>query len=185
MKDIAGGDATALARLYDDQSSRLFGIAVHLLRDPQLAEDVLHDVFLEVWRAAADYDPQRGRVSTWLSVRLRSRCLDRLRAAPGRREVSAEGHEESAEAVLDKAHQVQRGGVAGGRELPTGLDDHRVAAALERLPAPQREVVVACYLEGLSREEAADRLGCPVGTVKSRLRRALDALRVLMEPERV
>lgn len=160
---MARGDRDALSRLYSRHSSVLLGLAMRIVRERREAEDLLHDVFLEAWRSAKDFDPKRGRVRTWLAIRMRSRALD-----------------------LQKSARVSRNAGDGGLELlvddqPTASPDHaRTRAALAELGADQRKVLELAYFEGLSCTEIAARIQIPVGTVKSRIAAGLDRLRSVM-----
>ena len=159
---MAAGDRSAVAVLYARHAAALFGCAQGLLRSRQEAEDLLHDVFLEAWRRSGDYSAERGSVRAWLLVRVRSRALDRLKSA-GRLRVATTGA--APEAVA----------------LPAGIgDQRRLLELLSRMPEAQRDVIVLGYFEGLSTIEIADRLGIPAGTVKSRTRAALAALRTVL-----
>jgi len=160
---IAKGDRLALAELYDRFGGILFALAVRIVRDRREAEDLLHDVFLEVWRAAKDYDPSRGRVRTWLTIRMRSRALDHQKSARVSRNA---GDDSVIDRVADEAG-----------DLSDSPDRTRVRAALGALPAEQRTVVELGYFEGLSCSEIAARIEVPIGTVKSRLAAALGKLR--------
>ncbi len=134
------------------------------------AEDLVHDVLLEAWKRAETYDPQRASVKAWLMLRLRSRALDRLRSARVARHVSEE------DAGLDnRAAPV-------GDDPGQSPDRARLGEKLGALPVAQRRVVELVYFDGLSAREAAERLGVPVGTVKSRLAAALEKLRRVLEP---
>ena len=165
VRAMANGDRGAFARLYDLYSPLLFALGIRILRDRREAEDLLHDVFLEIWRAAADYDPKRGKVRTWLSIRMRSRALDSLKSARvSRRSVDDEAA--YAQVVRDDPSQ--------------GPDQQRVRRALAELPAGQRVVLELAYFEGLSCAEIAARESVPVGTVKSRTAAALAKLRSAM-----
>lgn len=164
---ISDGRTEALAVLYDRHAARLLGLALRILDDRRDAEDLLHDVFLEVWRSSHGYDPARASVGTWLTVKLRSRALDRRRAvAVARRFGLGTGLE--AEDVRD---------LEADLGVLRGLDRARALEALESLPQPQRRVVSMMYLEGRSCSEIARRCGVPEGTVKSRLARGLALLR--------
>jgi RNA polymerase sigma-70 factor (ECF subfamily) len=165
VRAMARGDADALAKLYDLFAPGLLGMVRRILVSAEAAEDVIHDVFLEAWRRAADYDPARGSVRTWLALRARSRALDFRKSAAVARSVSLdEGRlAESMQAVLDDA-------VAHAEQA-------RVRDALRDLPEDQLRVVVLGYFEGLSSSEIATQLGIPVGTVKSRVAAALARLR--------
>lgn len=161
---IAQGDQSALAALYDRYEVTLLALAQRLLRSPSDAEDLVHDVCLEVWRQAHTYDPARGSVRSWLMLRLRSRAIDRLRSAGHLRLVAqdAETQEEPAAPEVDLAMR---------------SDCARVVRALEELPEDQRAVLMLAYFEGLPLPEISERLSIPVGTAKSRLSRALGRLR--------
>jgi RNA polymerase sigma-70 factor, ECF subfamily len=160
VASIARGDRGALASLYDRHSAVLLGLAMRIVRDRREAEDLLHDVFLEAWRSAKDFDPKRGRVRTWLAIRMRSRALD-----------------------LQKSARVSRNAGDAGLDLLVDENQHaspdhaRVRAALADLGADQRRVLELAYFEGLSCTEIAERISIPVGTVKSRIAAGLDRLR--------
>jgi RNA polymerase sigma-70 factor (ECF subfamily) len=164
---IASGDRAALASLYDLHAPIVMGLAKRMLRDAAAAEDLVHDVFLEVWLHAAEFDAARGSVRTWLLVRARSRALDRLgRSSRDARAVDRIALEGEGDAATPSAH--------------AALDGARVRGLLVELPHELRAVLDLAYFEGLSATEAAQRLGIPTGTVKSRLARALDHLRRAM-----
>jgi RNA polymerase sigma-70 factor (ECF subfamily) len=157
---MAGGDREALGRLYERHSGVLLGIALRIVGERQEAEDLLHDVLLEAWRSARDFDPKRGRVRTWLAIRMRSRALDRQKSA----RVSRDAGDAGLATVPD--------------EREAASPDHaRVRSALGALGTEQRTVVEAAYFEGLSCSEIAAKLSIPIGTVKSRLAAGLARLR--------
>jgi RNA polymerase sigma-70 factor (ECF subfamily) len=164
---MADGDRDALAALYDRHASLLLGLALKIVRERREAEDLLHDVFLEAWRSARDFDPKRGRVRTWLAIRMRSRALD-----------------------LQKSARVSRNaGDAGLAVVPddseTQSPDHgRVRAALAGLGDDQRRVLELAYFEGLSCSEIAETIAIPIGTVKSRLAAAMARLRDVLGGKR-
>lgn len=169
---IAGGDRPALARLYDRYAPLLLGVGVRLLGQRREAEDLVHDVFLEVWRSADDYDTGRGSVRTWILMRLRSRALDRLKSASHTRVSSLEeapDKEPPASAVADE-------------DPSLAADRTRVRRALSLLPTEQRAVLELAYFEGLSSQEIATRIGIPIGTVKSRSAAAMMKLRAELLP---
>lgn len=165
---VARGDRDALGALYDRHAPLLLALGVRIFSDRREAEDVLHDVFVEVWKRAGDYDPGRGSVKTWLALRMRSRCLDRVRSAAysRARALSDSGHGDG-----DRASHAARADVEGAP------DRSRVRAALAGLSDEQREVLELGYFEGLSSAEIAARVGVPVGTVKSRVRIGIGHLR--------
>jgi RNA polymerase sigma-70 factor, ECF subfamily len=167
---MARGDRSALSELYARHAPRLLALTVGILRDRTEAEDVLHDVFLEVWKNAATYAEERGTVSAWLSLRARSRAIDRRRSPRHARSVSLEA-------------SGQAPGVDPGLD-PARIGDHeRLARALSALSSEEREVILLGYFEGLSSSEIAERIQKPLGTVKSRTRSALAKLRGVLDPE--
>ncbi len=161
---VAAGDRGALAALYDRHAGVMMALGVRILRDRHEAEEILHDVFLEAWKRAGDYDPSRGAVRTWLMLRMRSRCLDLVKSARRSRT-------RAAGATLE--------GVAGSVDPVAAnvADGSRVRGALAALPEEQRTILELGYFGGLSCSEMATELGIPIGTVKSRLHAALTKLR--------
>jgi len=173
----ARGDREGLAALYDRHARTMLALGIRILRRRREAEDILHDVFVEAWRRAGDYDPRRGTVRTWLLLRMRSRCLDRVRSAAYSRGESLDDREE---ATLRRG---QPGTDGGAEELEAAPDRARVRAALAALSDAHRAVLELGYFEGLSSSEIGARLQIPTGTVKSRVRAALAILRdALGEP---
>jgi RNA polymerase sigma-70 factor, ECF subfamily len=171
IEEAARGEADALSALYDRFSGLLLTMAIRMLGDRAMAEDLVHDVFMEVWRNASRYDRSRGTVRTWVLVRLRSRALDRLRSASSRREVPTDDvtPREAAPELEDPSLEPDRAAVR---------------VALAELPEEQRQVLELSYFQGLSSSEIAERMGSPLGTVKSRTAAALAKLRSVMEPKR-
>ncbi|MCB9680491.1 MAG: sigma-70 family RNA polymerase sigma factor [Alphaproteobacteria bacterium] len=162
VQRVVHGCSTSLHALYDRHAGLLLALGVRMLRDPARAEDVLHDLFVDLWRDAGAFDPTRGSVRGWLAVRMRSRCLDRYRTRVRR------------ERLLD---QHDAPSPSAERDATDVLAGQQVHHAVRSLPDDQRRVVELLYFEGLSSREAADTLGCPVGTVKSRVRLGIAALR--------
>jgi RNA polymerase sigma-70 factor (ECF subfamily) len=170
---VARRDELALELIYDRYRLILFGLMVRILNSREEAEDVLQEVFLQVWRRAGDFDESRGRAFTWLVTLARSRAIDRLRllAARGRLAISAaqDATEQTSEAVTETFHSEQR-------EI--------VARALAELPAEQRQSLMLAYFEGLTQSEIAAKLGAPLGTVKTRMRSGMTKLRDLLSEHR-
>lgn len=158
---VARGERTSLALLYERHAGIMTAVAKRMLRDGREAEDVLHDVFVEIWRCAGDYDPCMCSVRGWFMMRLRSRCLDRLRATQRRR-----GHLQQIRLTSDPAPAENGAG-----------DGFRVRTAIAGLTHDQQHVVTLAYFAGLSASEIASQLHLPIGTVKSRLGAALRGLR--------
>jgi len=160
LRAIASGERQALGLLYDRHANVLLAVGLRVLSNRTEAEDVLHDVFLEVWRRAHTYDRGRGTVRTWLLVRMRSRCLDRRKSAAYARRETLENDARSV-----------------APEGPEVADGSRVRGALTNLSDDQRDVVILSYFGGLSASEIATRLEIPIGTVKSRMAAAVRKLR--------
>ena len=165
---IAAGQQARLAELYDRCNRQVFALALRIVRDRQLAEEVLLDVFLQVWRRAASFDPKRGRGFHWLLTIARSRALDTLRAKSLRR--TREGELGPAQAEHDRGLAPVEHAHAGERSL-------RVQRALADLPTEQARALELAYFEDLSHSEVAARLGLPLGTIKTRIRLGMLKLR--------
>ncbi|MGH8548315.1 MAG: sigma-70 family RNA polymerase sigma factor [Methylococcales bacterium] len=162
---IQAGDREAFARLYDRHASWLLAVAYRILQNRRDAEDLLHDVFIEIWAKARSYDPQRGSVRSWLAVRTRSRALDRIRALTIVRKNEAD--------ELDSQTTM----VEASDESELGIDRQIARRAVDQLSPKQRTVIQLSYFQGMTCQEIADRCEIPLGTVKSRLASALHSLR--------
>ena len=171
VERMSRGDRAALGSLYERHAPRLRGLALVILRDAE-ADDVLHDVFIEAWRRSAEYSRNRGTVSAWLALRTRSRAIDRLRA----RKVRAEG---------DIAAGLRPASGDPSADSVRTFDRARLRGLLTMMSEAEQEVLVLGYFEGLSSSEIGERMGVPIGTVKSRVRSALAKLRHAFEPEKV
>jgi RNA polymerase sigma-70 factor (ECF subfamily) len=163
---IVRKDETALAELYDRYRVILFGLLLRILSSREEAEDVLQEVFLQVWRRAADFDEKRGRPFTWLVTLARSRGIDRLRSLAAKERVALAGAREPSEEVSDAAADAL---ASEQRTL--------VATALAQLPEEQKGPLILAYFDGLTQSEIAARLGAPLGTIKTRMRTGLIKLR--------
>ena len=168
---LATDEVTALEQLYDRYSALVFSIALRVLHDHTLAEDVTQEVFLRLWRQPASFDPERGRFISWLSSVARNRSLDELRKLTRRR--GAEDQTE--EAVLDLPDESR--GEDPQDEAILAEERVRVRAALAELPPAQREVIELAYFSGLTQVEIAERTGDPLGTIKTRVRLGMRKLR--------
>jgi RNA polymerase sigma-70 factor (ECF subfamily) len=171
LQQMAGGDREAFRRLYDRYASLVFTFALRLLSSRSDAEDLLQEVFLQVWRQAQSYSPERGSPEAWLITMTRSRAIDKLRAHR-RREMSPLASDEPSR-------------VEGGTpmESPTQASEAKlmVQGVLVKLPEMQRIVLELAYFDGLTQSEIAARLGEPLGTVKTRMRAGLERLRGFLE----
>jgi RNA polymerase sigma-70 factor (ECF subfamily) len=166
LRRIARGDREALASLYDTHGDVVYGVLMSILRQESEAQDLLHDVFVEVLERAGDYDPRRGSVRTWLLMRARSRAIDRLRSARVRRE---------------RVTNEQPERVSPSPAPDANLDGARLRVRLGGLPDAPRAVLELAYFQGLTTSEIATELGIPLGTVKSRAAAGLRALRVELD----
>jgi len=172
---MAGGDETALGVLYDRWADAVNALAVRIVRDEQVAEEVVEAVFWQAWQQAERWTSDRGAPGAWLLTIARSRALDRLRALRRRRD------EQPADAsIFDQI-------LATGdplSELDANERAAHVTAAMRTLPAEQCEVLELAYYEGLSQTEIAERLFLPLGTVKTRARLALRKMRDRLDAHR-
>jgi RNA polymerase sigma-70 factor (ECF subfamily) len=156
---VIRAERTALGELYTRHGAKMLALTRHILGNPRDAEDVLHEVFLEVWQRAGDYDPARGSVLAWLLVRVRSRALDRVRSHQRARLSAGES------------------GPIEPAEVFAAQDAFIVRDAVARLPDRHRVLLELCYYAGMTSSEIAEHVRLPIGTVKSRVARALAVLR--------
>jgi RNA polymerase sigma-70 factor (ECF subfamily) len=164
----ARGEEPALAALYDRYGRVAYGLALRVLRDSALAEDAVQEAFLAVWRSAPRYIPERSKASTWILTFVHRRAVDLVRREERRR--------------ADQLTDVEA--VPGGmvdEEAWLRLERERVQAALRQLPDQQREAIELAYYGGFTQSELAERLGQPLGTIKSRMFTGLARLRELLE----
>ncbi len=161
---VARSDDQALAELYDRFGGVAYGLALRILRDPALAQDAVQDAFLTAWRTAPSFDPARGAPSTWLMTIVHRRAVDVVRREERRRA-----------SPLDDAPVAS--GDATDEAVELRADRLRVQRALATLTANEREAIELAYYGGLSQSEIAERLGVPLGTVKSRMFAGLARLR--------
>ena len=166
----ARGDQAAFAQLYDAMASRVFGLAVRVVRDPAQAEEVTQEAFLEIWRMASRYDVDRGSATAWMLTIVHRKAVDRVRSAEAatRRDLTypAQNQAVDHDSTADAAH--------------ASLEARRVRAALHSLTAVQREALELAYFGGYTHTEVATMLDLPVGTAKTRIRDGLIRLRDTM-----
>jgi RNA polymerase sigma-70 factor (ECF subfamily) len=168
IKRVAEGDQSALTLFYDSTNKLVFGLVLRVLNDRGMAEEVLLDVYMQVWRQAARYDNKRGTPLSWLMTIARSRAIDRLRS--GRQERQRNESIETTDRLLALSPSPQDTTVASERQ-------EMVCAALDSLSSEQREVIELAYYLGMSHSEIAAKLGQPLGTVKTRTRLGMMKLR--------
>ena len=193
VRAVAAGSEDALAALYDRHVDGIHAVALRLTNDRQLAEEVVQETFLALWNRAELFDPAAGSLAAWIHTIARNRTVDRLRAAGRRPNLvalsSASGGDQDTTAALERA--VSIGHVLGGANLGPGPEGAVESAelratlqdALASMPDQERTVIVLAYREELSQSEIAERLGWPLGTVKTRTRRALLRLRGILVGE--
>ena len=163
----ARSEQSALAELYDRYGRVAYGLALRIVRDPALAEDAVQEAFLVVWRTASRFVPERGKASTWILTLVHRRAVDTVRREQRRRADS-----------LERAPEPAVEGVEEDAWLR--LQRERVQTALRQLPDAQREALELAYYGGFTQSELAERLGQPLGTIKSRMFGGLSRLRELL-----
>lgn len=171
LRACARGERQALQALYQQEGPRLLGVARRIARDNALAEDIVHDAFLRIWTHAARFDPARGSARGWIFSVTRHLALNFMRDSARELNLGDQG-DESTGAWDDLRESV------GAFDWSTGAG--RIYGCLDRLESPRRECILHAYVEGYSHAEIASRLGAPLGTVKSWIKRSLAALRECM-----
>ena len=167
---VARGDESALAELYDRVGRVAYGLAFRVLRDDRLAEDAVQDAFLAVWRTAGAFRAERAKASTWILTLVHRRAVDVVRREERRRTEP-----------LDEATRDAATSESAEDEAWLGFERQRVQDALRHLPNTQREAIELAYYGGYSQSELAERLGLPLGTIKSRMFAGLARLRELLD----
>jgi RNA polymerase sigma factor (sigma-70 family) len=166
---IARSDEVALAELYDRYGRAAYGLALRVLRDDALAEDAVQEAFLAIWRGASRFIPERAKASTWIMTLVHRRAVDLVRREERRRADP-----------LPEA-ELESGGPSAADAVWLQLERERVQVALRRLPDQQREAIELAYYGGFTQSELAERLGEPLGTIKSRMFTGLSRLRELLD----
>lgn len=161
MSRVIAGDESAMMQLYQKYSSLVFSLAANVLGDCYAAEDIAQEVFMHVWRNPGCFNPARGNLASWLAVMTRHRAIDILRKK--RRECSI---------VVDRASDINL-----QWEIEASEAAGKIAAILPLMPAPQRVALGLAYFYGFTHSEISSRTGEPLGTIKSRIRLALEFLR--------
>jgi len=159
---IRSGDDQAMAQLYDRYSGIVYSVALRVLGDTGAAEDILQDIFMQLWRNPDVFDASRGSLPAWLAVIARNRAIDTLRKRRPEEEIS--------DVVVSVEPDLAR-----GAEWSRVLD--KIRGVLGTMPAPQRSALEMSFFEGLTHSEIAEKTGEPLGTIKTRIRAGLNALR--------
>ena len=159
---IRSADQSAMAVLYDRYSSIVYSVALRVLQDTGAAEDVLQDIFMQLWRKPGAFDASRGNMAAWLAVITRNRAIDALRRRRPENDIS--------DVLVSVEHDL-------ASEADRSRIMEKVRGALQAMPAPQRSALEMAYFEGLTHSEIAGKTGEPLGTIKTRIRAGLLALR--------
>jgi RNA polymerase sigma-70 factor (ECF subfamily) len=169
---VAQGDEQALAALYDETSSQVYGLAMTIVRSPADAEEITLDAFKRLWRSASRFDPTRGSVTGMLLVMTRNLAIDRKRTAAARK----------SEVDFLDAYMEMVPSLGPDPEQALSMERNRklIQQAMETLPPEQRTAVEMSFLSGLTHQEIADQLGTALGTVKGRIRTGLSRLRLVL-----
>jgi RNA polymerase sigma-70 factor (ECF subfamily) len=167
LRDVAGGDRTAFAELYDRTSARVMGLVTRLLRDRAQSEEVTQEVYLEIWQQAPRFDANRGSGMAWVLTMTHRRAVDRIRA-------SQKSHERDLRIGI---RDIERDFDGVSEAVEIRVENERVKRAMSRLTPLQREAVILAYYGGYSHSEIAQMLAIPLGTVKTRLRDGMIRLR--------
>lgn len=174
LRRSAGGDEAAFAQLYDATCTKLFGLVVRLTRSPELAAEVVQEVYLMAWQQAERFDPQRGTVLAWLCTMAHRRAVDRIRQSQRER-------------VRDEQYELRQAGTSADAtwsEVEQSLETEEVRTGLGSLSEIQREAVCLVYYRGYTHRQVAEHLAVPLGTAKARIRDGLDSLRSALEVQR-
>lgn len=172
VDQIRNGDKQALARLYDAYSGMVYGVVLKMVKAEELAQEIVQDVFLKVWKNIGTYDESKARISTWIMNIARNRAIDELRSKSFRNQQE----NQSLDIYVDEG---EPGG--GGNELKT--DSIGLKSVVDRLRPEQTQLIELLYFGGYTHEEAAKELNIPLGTVKTRIRSSIIELRKLLKVE--
>ncbi len=167
---VAEGDRAALERIYRQTSPKLFGVCLRILKDRNEAEDVLHEVYVSLWRRARSYDEAQGRAVAWLTTVTRNRAIDRLRARASRRT-----------SALPEGFEAPDEGPSAFARLASAEDASALHRCLGELDDRSRDAIRTAFFEGVTYEQLAQRWDVPLGTMKSWIRRGLIRLRGCLE----
>lgn len=170
------GDRRAFARLYERTSGHLFAVVLRIQRDRGTAEDLLQEIYVSVWKAAASFDAARAQPLTWLTHIARNKAIDSLRRAQAQPKLESTTRDEDDDRP-DAAEALADAGPGPLDLLGQAADRRQLGACMEHLSPPQRQSVALAFFDGLSHAEVAEHLREPLGTVKSWVRRALATLK--------
>ena len=173
LRQIAAGDRAAFAEFYDRHSMLMFSVAAKILNNTGEAEDVLQEVFVQIWEKAGRFDPKLGKASSWAAILIRNRAIDRIRASQRRTRLAEEA---------GAAHTIATEVSDSANENVYGHDKAKfIHSAIVELPEEQRQAIELAYFSGLTQDEISKKLNTPLGTIKARIRRGLLKLRDQLE----
>jgi len=168
---VSSRDESALGVLYDAFSPAIYGVVLRMVGKEELAQEVLQDTFVKIWKNAPSYDSSKGRPFTWMVNIARHAAIDMLRSAEVKRS-------EMIRPISDHVYRL------GSDDVNTSMEDADLRTVLLRLREEHRDLIDLAYYKGFSQQEISDRIGLPLGTVKSRTRSALQELRILLKDHR-
>jgi RNA polymerase sigma-70 factor (ECF subfamily) len=168
---VAAGDRAAFEHLYRATSSKLFGVCLRVIPDRDEAEDVLQEVYATVWRKAGQFDAARASAITWLAMIARNKAIDRLRSSPGPARM----------APIEFAEELPDPGASPMKAAEASTDRERLEMCMDQLEERRRSLIRTAFFDGATYEELATRIGSPLGSVKSWIRRGLMQLRACLE----
>jgi len=169
---VRSGEGWAMSVLYDRYARLVFSLSLKILNDRSAAEETVQEVFVKVWKRCREYDARRGKFSSWLTGIAHNHAIDELRRRRVRPSAS-DGEDDAMDAVLDD-------GPAPLDLAMQSLEHRRIVEALKQIPDEQRHAIEMAYFEGLTQQEIAERLGDPLGTVKTRMRLGMQKLKTLL-----
>jgi RNA polymerase sigma-70 factor (ECF subfamily) len=176
LQRIVAQDRDALDILYSRYCTPVYSLALHMLKQPPLAEEVTQDVFLNIWLKAASFNAERGQPRSWIMSVAHHRVVDVIRS---RRRTATMTDPEGYETL----ERIPSGGASVESQVQQNLDRERIMRALSILPETQKDVILLAYYEGFSQSEMAERLGLPLGTIKTRVRLAMQKLRAVLQED--
>ncbi len=171
LTQVAANDRAAFSALYDQTSAKLYGVIVRILVRRELADEVMQDVYVKIWKRASEFDPARASPITWMAVIARNAALDEVRK---RQPLAIEDTPEALNVVSAQPSPLQ--------SVELSQEVARLMACLSNLDPQRRDIVVQAYIDGSSREELSQRFGHPVATIKTWLHRSLAQLKACLQP---
>lgn len=171
VDQLRTGDKAAMAKLYDAYAGMVYGVVLKMIREEELAREIVQDVFIKVWKNISSYDESKARLSTWIMNIARNRCIDEIRSKTFK-------NQKENQSLDDSVYEVDKGNNA---ELK--VDTIGLRSVVERLRPEQKKLLELVYFGGYTHGEAAKELGIPLGTVKTRVRNSILELRKILKVE--